>query len=276
MRSALGRPIDIRYASNRYVIFVTLAAGAVGLLASLGDGVGNAIGSGLVAGGAAFLAWAVARELDPDRVLASYLAAPAGLALWFFDAPGLLITGAVLLAIRSVVRTTGYPVLVGDVAFLVAYAAITGLRPGGVLGAAALGVVVVGDTLVAGRSRPAVYYAGGLAVVVAAVATSVVWADAFGFTTITLGAAVLIGLAIAGATLTPLGDVRSVGDYSGRPLDPRRVRAGRMLAVALAAGYLVYGGSDGLTTVGPLLAAMAVLPLSARYDARTAVSRVSR
>ncbi|MCJ7725459.1 MAG: hypothetical protein MUP76_03615, partial [Acidimicrobiia bacterium] len=67
--SGIGRPIDPRYPSNRFILIVAPLAGLawrVWKLASEGDW-SPAVGRALVAGMATFLAWAIARELDPDR-----------------------------------------------------------------------------------------------------------------------------------------------------------------------------------------------------------------
>lgn len=264
MKSALGRAIDIRFASNRFAIFATVAAGTVGLVVTLVRDNGNAFGAGFLAGGAAFLAWAIARELDPDHALSAYAAAPLGLVMWFFDPAGLLVTGAVLLAIRVVAGTTGYSPSHFDLVVLVGYAAVVGLRPGGIVAAAAIGVAIAVDARLAGRDS-ALRYGSALASIVGASVATALWASPIEFSSITVAsgaaAAVAVGIAIA----IPVGPVTSVTDLKKQPLEARRVRMGRLLAALVIVGYLGLGGSNGVTEMGAVVAAVVALFAAAVY-----------
>jgi hypothetical protein len=76
-RSGLGREFSFRYPAHRVVSAIALAMGLLaGLLGiAAGGGLASAFGSGLNAGAAAFVAWALARELDPPRQWSGWLAA---------------------------------------------------------------------------------------------------------------------------------------------------------------------------------------------------------
>ena len=65
-RTALGRPLDPRYISNVIAVIGALAAGSAFFLFSVVFEEAVAA-SPLGAAGAVFLAWAIAREIDPDR-----------------------------------------------------------------------------------------------------------------------------------------------------------------------------------------------------------------
>ncbi len=77
VRSGLGREFSFRYPAHRLIAGITLAVGVLAGLLSLlaGEGLMAAVFSGLNSGGAAFVAWVLARELDPPRPWTGWLAA---------------------------------------------------------------------------------------------------------------------------------------------------------------------------------------------------------
>ena len=79
--TTIGRPIDLRYPTNRAIALLTLAVTAGGALARLlgGEPVGAGASWGLSAGLTLFLGWALGRELDPAHDLSAFVG--AGLAL---------------------------------------------------------------------------------------------------------------------------------------------------------------------------------------------------
>ncbi|MGD2206818.1 MAG: hypothetical protein PVH17_08570, partial [Anaerolineae bacterium] len=110
--TALGRPIDPNYPTNRAIAALTLVVmigGAAYRLfagAALFDSMLWGVGAGL----AVFLAWALARELDPDHALSAFVAAGLMLiGLFFLEPPNLLMLFWLLLVLRIVNRTTGLP-----------------------------------------------------------------------------------------------------------------------------------------------------------------------
>ncbi|MDH3729982.1 MAG: hypothetical protein OES13_02480 [Acidimicrobiia bacterium] len=265
MRSALGRNIDILVPSNVYVIFAAVVAGAIGLVIGLAqdaDGAIGVIGTGIGAGGAAFLAWAIARELDPDNTLTATLGPPLGLAGWFFDAPGLLLTGAALLTVRVVARTTGSSPAPVDLVFIVGFCAVAGLRPGGVIGAGALGLAVIVDSILT-RSVAATRYLAGLGAIVAAGLVALVQSDPMSFQRMNGLAVAITAAAVIGAFVTPLPEVLSVGDLTMEPVERNRVRLARWTAAGIVIAYAGVGGTTGITIVGPLVAALISLPVTA-------------
>lgn len=104
-RSALARPLDFTYPSNRVAALGLL--GTVALARLRGRGWADAIG----VGGTAFLAWATARELDPDfpgtANAALPVAAVAGLVSRGGGLAPLLPAVAVLSGLRGIAGTTG-------------------------------------------------------------------------------------------------------------------------------------------------------------------------
>ena len=108
--SSVTRSIDLAYPTNRAIVIITLLflLGTAGLQLILGKDISSASDSGLRAGASVFLAWAFARELDPDNELSAFVAAFLGCAgFLLFPSPFLLALFLELLLIRIVNRSTG-------------------------------------------------------------------------------------------------------------------------------------------------------------------------
>ncbi|MBI5158106.1 MAG: hypothetical protein HZA58_08885 [Acidimicrobiia bacterium] len=245
VRSGLTRGFDLSYASNRFVLAVTpgagLVAGVVTLLA--GDGWEPAVRSGIGAGGLTFLAWALTRELHPDRVvLATVAAVLAPFALLIGD-PDLLAAATVMLVARMVAGTTGRAIHWFDVALIVVIAAPVAWRvPGpGVLAASALAVALVISLQDRRRSRLAV-----ASVVLAVLAGYAWWRTDFVFESEIWMAsvAVVAALAVVGPRHVAVGT-----DRLGGTVSPRRVQAAR--------GYALIAAGAAAATADP--AAMAAV-----------------
>ncbi|WP_407568696.1 hypothetical protein [Deinococcus altitudinis] len=165
--SALPRPIDLTYPSNRAALLGTVVFGAATLL--LGRSWRQALG----VSGTALLGWATARELDPDfplsATLALGLAGAAGLGQTErgnpHTAPAVLPGFAALSAVRILSATVGHPVSPQDAAALsvqAGVAALSGARTSALLPASALALSGTQDTLrpEAAWSAPAALGAG--------------------------------------------------------------------------------------------------------------------
>ena len=240
LRSALGRPIDPSCPSNRYAVAITFVAGAAGSVVAFatGSGVSDSLGWGVVSGGAAFLAWAIGREVDPDRPSTAAFAAPMAAVAVAAGRPSLWSAAAALLAARVVVRSTGVAprpvdlVMVVAVAGAAAATSVAGL-PVGLLAAAAL----VLDRLLPRPASPRAVV-GGLAAAAGSVAAGAVWAglapDPASFSALEIAVAALAGLGCL-AVAAPARP-RSVGDYTAEPLLGVRLRAARVKRLQRLAG----------------------------------------
>jgi len=120
--SALARPVEPKYPTNLAVV-ILLPLIAVGLFVwSLigGAGLSAALPAGLLGALAAFLVWALGREMDPDHNATAFLAmALAVLAMVLGYGFDLLTLGALMFAVRLVNRTVGPSAKIGDVITLV-------------------------------------------------------------------------------------------------------------------------------------------------------------
>lgn len=255
--TAIGRAIDLEYRSNRYVVFASVVAGVVaGLVALLGgDDIGKAASIGVVAGLAAFAAWAVAREVDPDNTATAGMAAPLALIALLIGEPYLAAVFAVLLGARIAARPTGLPPKPVDGVLVVGLAGYVATTPYGLV---AVGGLATAAGLDAGLDGAAGWRrwlpAGVLAAGALAAAIAGEWP---GWTTPGLGAIVLVVVAGAGMAAMRRGTPTSTCDHTGEPLDPGRLRAARMIAILVALTYAVTGGGAAVAGLAPVFVAFA-------------------
>ncbi|RQW01230.1 MAG: hypothetical protein EH225_09720, partial [Calditrichaeota bacterium] len=120
--SGLGRPLDFSYETNRGIVYLTLITFLAGTGYQMLQDVPTMQSAiwGLLAGLSVFFAWAICRELDPDRDLSAFVSAGITFSLVFFWAPAnLVFLFWILLLIRTVNRTTGIPPTLADAVILI-------------------------------------------------------------------------------------------------------------------------------------------------------------
>jgi len=255
--SALGRPILWNYASNRFAVIAS-AVGAVILAITrlVGDRpvtIGNVVGSF----GALFLAWAVARELDPDENLSAGVALLlAFVALLQFGFASLWLVGGVLLGTRLIVGTVGVSVRWGDVGVLTVLAAYLGYRHASwiVIAAVTVGAVVSG-----GRRRAVV----GLPVAIGGVLGLVV-SDVPAGLGLPSGATLvaLVGVVASVVILWSGPAPVSTTDLHSRSIDRHRLLAGRVASgLSVTVVSLQTGFFAALSPVAAALLGAAVVRL---------------
>jgi hypothetical protein len=256
--TTLGRPFGPRYPTHRAIALLSVAVILAGAIARLirGTPFRDSIAWGVGAGLSLFLAWALARELDPDHDLSAFVGAGLMLiALLLFDPPSLLVILWLLLALRIVNRTVGLPARPLD------SLAVLGL--GGWLtwqGHWIAGLMTAVAFLLDGLLSPALrihLLASGLAFATTGV-LSVLQGDlALGSgpaMPIVISSGVMAGLLLV--VVATSRDVQSVGDATGDPLNPRRVQAAQILALLTALLYAWRAGAAGVMALRPLWAAM--------------------
>jgi len=258
LRSGITRAFDLADSGNRFVLGWTPLVGVVAGVATLaiGDGWEEAFRNGVGAGGAAFLAWAITRELHPDhRGVAMLAAVLAPLGLLRSD-PDLLAAAVVLLVARIVAGTTGRAFRWFDVGLVavVSIPVIWRATGGGVLTTAAVALIAT----VPLQSRHLVEFLAVTALLVGAAIWAVVGTE-FGYEIDPW----FIASALLGA-IGLLGPVRVVvgTDRSGGVISPMRVRGARLFALVAA----VAGGVAGApaAAMAPVWAAVAVVGIRPR------------
>lgn len=116
--SGIARTLDPRYRSNVLIVAFSALSFVVAMLVNVGRGiepVEAGVGAVWVAG-CCFIAWILAREIDPDNVETSGVAAllGAGLALILNAEPALIPLMVGVISVRIINRTTGVPPTLWD------------------------------------------------------------------------------------------------------------------------------------------------------------------
>lgn len=248
--TSLSRAVDPRYPSNRLML---VGAG----LAGLGVGVAILFGADLKAGAlpvavAVFLAWAMARELDPDHPKSAALAMPVSLVLVLVVGPAaLLVTFGVLLGVRLAAGTVGTPLRLLDSVAVIGLSAALGTSLIGAVGAAA---VIAGVLVSEARSR------SGIATAAMSTVAYTVVALLSGFervwTAPTPAEWITVGLAVSATLLVlPAMAPASNTDRHTGMIERNRVTAARVIAgLAILAGLLLTGGT-GIVAIAATAAA---------------------
>lgn len=257
--TALSRPIDLALPSNRFALFAALAVTALGTIGSLSTGhdVLAAVGRGLAYGVGAFLAWAIAREVAPDRTLVAKLAVAAYLPAMLLGLPILSGLFTLLLAVRIVVRSTGLPPTRVDLGVLVLLAIVASTTSTGFIAALALAYAVHADRKLPEPADDRTHEIVAVVIVAVALATTVV-SGAFltEWVGIAFGGAVAVAAVAAAATRFRAREVRATADLTGEGLWLERlVHARRLLLVTLAVA-LVWGGGEAVAGLAPAGAAV--------------------
>lgn len=238
--SALARPLVPSVPSNR------LAAGGfvVGTLAA--RLLGRSWRGALEVGGAAFLAWATARELDPDHPETANAALPvAALVALSGDPPDPLAGLAVLSGLRVLAATVGQRPTPPDLVALAGQAALAARR-GERVGALVPGVALA---LSASASQADPFRASaGAAGVIGAAGLLPAGREGRGRSP----AADVLALAALGlaSALTAPETVRSRCDRAPLPIPAERVRLARWLAVGSLGAGLLGGQTRSLMPLG--------------------------
>lgn len=231
-RSALARPLDFSYPSNR--VAAAGSAGAALLALAFGRPWAQAAG----VGGAAFLAWATARELDPDHPVTANAALPVAAAAALLGGAGNPLAGlAALSGLRLIAGTTGEAATRTDHAGMLVQALLAGAS-----GERAAAFLAGGASLLTAEARSALPAAGALT-------PTLHRHSGFSWGSALLAASVL---PLAG-TLTAPEPVTSVCDRAERPVRAQEVQLARYAAVTTLASGLLTRRTRGLL---PLAAAL--------------------
>lgn len=241
--SALGRPLDPSYPTNRAVLFLLpIAAIAGGIVtAEGGAGAWNVVVGAVEGALAAFGSWALAREIAPDDESAAFGAMAIGFGLWLWLQPALLPVFTALAFTRLVNRSTGLPATLLDSTLVVAVALYASWEAESALPAfVGASAFALDAALAPGLARQWLFAglcaAGGAVMAMSGVAPDLApnRPDLFPRTAATVVSVAAIAL------IATTRRVAAVGDATGIPLSVTRVRAAQavalLVAVAAAAG----------------------------------------
>ncbi len=224
--SNLTRSIDFRYPTNRWIVIVSLIV----LMLSSGFSLfstadfPNSLSLGFQLGMATFLAWVLAREVDPDHKYSAFVA--VGFAL-----VGLLYWGEInlshvfwlILALRIVNRSVGLPITHIDAISMTGFSIWLAHSSSWIFAIFAALVFFLDSQLPKPNTYSLQYSIGSLSFGV----VSIFFLKNYQFLSLPLGiAAPLLAISfLFYLFITQSKTVKSVGDKTGKPLKLSRVRA---------------------------------------------------
>jgi hypothetical protein len=254
--SGIGRPLSFKYPTNRAIIIIIALLFILGTFIKLaaGDSFFDSIVWSLGAAAALFFSWALARELDPDGNVSSFIAtALMFVALFFVELPALLPLFWLLIIARILNRITGLfpkPLDLAGVLILAGVLSWQELWVYGLITALALYINYWMDE----KKRKGIIL--GVTVLIFALLSAVLGNATLINTEIST--LVIISVTVPSLFLIPIicttTKVKSLTDVTGEPVSVVRLNVTRL--VVLVTGILVTSiqGSDGFYNLLPLWA----------------------
>ena len=248
--SPLGRPLDFTYRSNVIVVALSALTAAGFAAAEFVFGLSPA-SAWWAAGGSVFLAWAIAREIDPDRPTSAVAAMGIMAILAAAVQPPLLFAFGALTGLRLTAGTVGLAMKPSDNVAAIAIGGVLGLSDASLAAALlmAAGVIVIGGFRLPAIGVAVASLAAALGVSLAT-STPVVWTTPDGLA-VSLAAAATVALFLSVPASAP-----SVGcDVGDDVITGTRLTMARWLAWGgVLFAFVIYGG-DGVLAAAPLVAA---------------------
>lgn len=234
----LGRPLNWRYASNRFVLTVAAATFLLNLAwNSITLSTGVTLERALVASLSVVAAWAITRELDPDDEDSADVAAVLTAVLAFFVVHWEITMSFVLiLATRLLTRSVGTAPNVFDIGLFTLLTLLGMTRSTPLLGLAVVAMLVL-DVLFFDHKRYQARAAAAFLIFLVSMGTLLTapltlmlrWPPGFQFWS---GTAIVVSYLVT--TLPTIRTVKSVADRSKQKLQPRRIQAAVLWAVFTA------------------------------------------
>lgn len=258
--TSIGRPLDPAWPSNKAVLILLPLAAVLGAaLAWAGGETASAVLAAAVRFALAiFVAWALARELDPDDHSAAFISLGLGLLVALATgSPGLLTAFAALGLVRVVNRSTGLAARKSDSVLLLVLSIATIYWTASPLFGAVAALAFAFDGSLRDPLRHQWVFAlvslGGTVVYMVDhdLGLGPVSAPDSLFEWVSVLFLLMFALYVA---LTR--KVRSQGDVGDRPLDVNRVRAG--MAVGLLAALQGLGQPEGVALIVAAIAGVCV------------------
>lgn len=255
--SALARPMDLKYSTNRAILILMAAINVLFFFVHWASGVmaWEALVYAFQAGISVFLAWAIGRELDPDHGLTAFVSAALMLALLFlFPLPNLLALFWLLLLVRLLNRTVGLPPTLLDITSILGLTAWLCFQENWMYGLLTTMVFLQDQFVFKSAQKFAwpVVVASLITVVYLLIELAIVIPNMF------IGILAAGGLTFTFFVLFSLkaSDLKSVGDETGEPLLPKRMKAAQLSAAFIVLLFLLLEGDAAFAGFLPVWTAM--------------------
>jgi len=252
--TALGRPLDIDYMTNRLIATVTavVLAAVLAVWLIIGQPFFESLFFAAGTAVSVFLTWAITREIDPPSDWSAFAGLPFTLvAALFYGFPALITLFFILLVARTISGSTSLKLTLFDSSVLLVFGVIL-FTNGVITGLPFLAAVFILDSFFEPANRRQLYFAP-----VALVLFFVVYAAPYeqypyviGFTLPTgIFTLLLIGATVFLAIRT--GKVTVPGDKSEQPLNPRRIQLAQAAIALFMVGELFLKGNISLYMLYP-------------------------
>lgn len=254
--TSLARIVDPRLPSHRNAILISTAAGLAAWTTAgvdWSDGLQEAFNAGV----GAFLAWALARELDPDRPRSAELSGIlAGIAIVLVGRTLLLPLVITLVTVRVLHRSTGLPPTVFDLFALLAVAYVGGTSMVGWVVGLTLAFAVARDHRLPDPA-PRRQLVGAFVIAVAATIGVIAGGTSPSWTSPTWSEWTVLVIGLFGGMSLRIYAPRSPADFTGIPLGMRRLQSSRVGAIGTGLVAVLVAGGSGIAALSPLWAALA-------------------
>lgn len=252
----LGRSLGLGNPQHRLALAGASVAGLIGLAVEWTVRGQPDLVSAFLVGVAAFLAWALARELDPDREATALWSIVLAIPLAIWERPSAILISIALVGLRVLIGTVGRGLRLIDHLAIIAGAGYAGTTPEGWMVVMAL---VVG--LIASRER--FYVTTSIGAVGVAVLSALFLSEHEVGTT--ESAAALVGWAAVVSVATVLStrvmSVTSTTDVGNVRISLSRLRLGRVISGLVILGALLLSPTPAGAVLGPWLAALVATAL---------------
>lgn len=237
------------------IITLIFLSGVSGFQLFLERDLSTAFYSGLRAGTSVFFAWAFARELDPDNELSAFFAAFLGCTgFLLFPFPLLLALFLELLLLRIVNRSSGVSSKTSDSFAVFLLSSWLSLGESWIFGLFTALVFFLDAVLPVPSRQNRIF---GLAVLMVSTFAFLQGAGEEGtFPGMQSGLFILITALLFIPTVLSSREIKSTGDRTGIPLDPRRVRAAQLIALLSSSLFTALRGWAGVESLMPLWGAI--------------------
>ncbi|MFW2339967.1 MAG: hypothetical protein ACN4GK_07945 [Acidimicrobiia bacterium] len=253
--TSLARTLDPRLPSHRTAFMISAAAGAVAW-GFAGPDWSDGLGAGFTAGVGAFLAWAIARELDPDRPRSAAISGIfAGAAIILVGGVLLLPTTVVLVTARVLHRSTGLPPTVFDLIALPAVAFVSGTSIVGWSTGLALAYAVARDHRLP-EPAPRRQLIAAFLIAGAATAATVINSPTGSWAVPSWSEWLILVIGLAAGMSLKIYAPRSTADHTGAPLEIRRLQSARLGTIGTGVFALLITGGTGIAALSPVWAAL--------------------
>lgn len=268
--SSLYRPIDIHTPSN--VVAVAAAILTVAIVALIGVGDGDATATvlveGVFAGATVFIAWVIARELDPDYQRSGLIALPVALVIYLLIGESALFSVATLIiGARFLDRTVGPMPKPSDGVVLAGVVALAILFHGQWFLGMVVFVALLFENMLPNTDPKWYLYAGGVALAtLGATFLSSNLGLRWQFDGVAFGVALVTSAAFLVKLLRQPRYLQSRCDDGSMYLRWERVAAAQVFVLMAALASLLFQGADGIAAMGSAWAAMGAVGAYAIYQ----------